>query len=87
MAAHQIAQMIEMERFAGIRNEQRSIIRFDRKPWPGLPDVFVEPRRGAVADRDHPVLLSLTLPDHDRAAFGVEIVHFQVGEFQPAYAG
>ena len=84
--AHRIAQVVPAERLALRREEHRAVIGFRHQLGPGFFEVLLRPRERTIADRDHAVFLSLALADEDRAALGVEIVEFQVDEFEPPHA-
>ena len=87
MRAYEVAQMIETERLAGIREKHRVIVRFHHKLRPRFTDILFYPGGGAIADRNHPIPFAFPLPDRDRTALCIKIVEFQVGQFQSPHAG
>ena len=50
-------------------------------------DILVEPGERPIADRHHPVLLPLALPDQQRVALAVHVAQLQPGQFLAADAG
>ena len=86
IAADQLGQIIESERFAGIGEKHRAVVRFGSQVRTDIQDVLVDPERGAIAEGNDAILPALTLADHHRSTLHGEIPQLDVGEFGPPHS-
>ena len=78
---HQVAEHAGRQPASGHAQEHFAFVGFNDEPGAGFLQVFVEPRGGALAERQQAVFLALAFADHHGAAFQVEVVEAQAGEF------
>ena len=82
LAADQLGQIPEHERLAGVRQEDRALVRLGGQQRPGFPGILADPGRGTAADRDHPVFLALPLTDENGAAFRVHVPELEIRQLE-----
>lgn len=87
VTAHHFGEIVERERFAGVGQEHHGVVGLADELRARFLNVLAHPRRRAIAERDHAVLVSLALMDGRRRALEIQVPQLEIHELEPPHAG